>query len=296
MPLQDRHVDRIFPIEFNEKEQLDQESIENRLRLIIIEKGEAALLINGLPHTAAAPAVLALYPKDRVKVVSSHKFAARSFNFAPNFLNSSFTFEALKENKFETMDDRHDRNVLRIFIRRRPQFNGLAPLPSSMLLPIGEWLDIIGRETKLQSDGWWSCRIRRYLLQTLYLTEDIYQELLMNDFKQAPPAGDKYVKTAQEYIHTNYHRNISLDSLCEITNLNRTSLNKRFKEVTGHTMIDYLIKHRVTVACDALVHTDLKVKDIAESCGFTDDAYFNKLFVKRQGITPAAYRTQARQK
>ncbi|MDC7221192.1 MAG: AraC family transcriptional regulator [Spirochaetales bacterium] len=295
MPLQDRHVDRIIPIEYKGNEKIAEEFIEDRLRLIIIEGGEASLLINGITLAATAPSVLALCPQDRVKILSSHKFAARSFNFAPNFVNSSFTFEALKKNDFATMDDRHDRNVLRIFHRRRPQFNGLAPLPSSLFLNITEWLDIIGKETVVQSDNWWSCRIRRYLLQILYLTEDVYQELLMNNFEQKAPTGDPYVKTALEYIHTNYHRDISLDALCDITNLNRTSLNRRFKEVTGHTLIDYLIKHRMSVACDALANTGLKVKDIAESCGFSDDAYFSKIFSKRLGVTPAAYRTRAKE-
>lgn len=296
MPIQDRRADRILQIEFPNAELLAEESIADRMRLIIIAKGSATLLINGQSCTAESPAVLALNPLDRVRLINSHQFEAISFNFSPTFLNSSFTFEALKENDFPTFEERHDRNLLRIFHRERERFFGLASLSPTSCAQILTWMKVIGDETVNQSDGWWSCRIRRYLLQILFLVEEVYQELLMADFAQKPTNGDKYVLAAQEYVHTHYPEDISADDLCQLAGLNRTSLNERFKKSTGRTMIDYLISHRLNVACDSLVHTGLKIKEISESCGFMDDAYFNKQFVKRLGLTPLAYRERERNK
>jgi len=94
-------------------------------------------------------------------------------------------------------------------------------------------MSIIGTETYVQSDGMWTCRIRSYLLQTLYLIDDIYIEMVKIGFGDIPRYRKEHVEIALEYIHTNYQNDICLDSLCKIVKLNRTSLNRRFKEKTG---------------------------------------------------------------
>jgi AraC-like DNA-binding protein len=177
-----------------------------------------------------------------------------------------------------------------MFLKHSEIFAGIIQIPPSMHLRIAEWLNILGTETYEQSDGMWTCRIRRYLLQTLYLIDDIYMELVKNGFDDLPPSQKEHVDLALEYIHTNYQNDICLDVLCNIVNLNRTSLNRRFKEKTGRTAIDYLVSHRIKIACEALVHTNLKISELAEACGFKYDTYFTKQFSKKMAVSPSEYR------
>ena len=108
-----------------------------------------------------------------------------------------------------------------------------------MYLRLNEWMDIIGNDVSEQSDCMWTCRIRRYLIQSLFIIEDLYLNMSKNGFKIQPESNnDNYAALALEYIHVNYQENITLDKLSEITNLNRTSLNKYFKNITGRTLID----------------------------------------------------------
>jgi transcriptional regulator GlxA family with amidase domain len=54
--------------------------------------------------------------------------------------------------------------------------------------------------------------------------------------------------------------------------------------------MDYLINHRLKIACEALVHTNLKIQELAEACGFKYDTYFIKQFTKKLEITPSEFR------
>lgn len=290
MPQNDRHRTRIVPIEFEPNEQFKSIPLKERATLVFVTNGNASIIVNEKTLTLSSPCVICLSHYDKISVLNTHHFSAKSFSFNPIFLNSSLTFESLSENKFTHLEDEHDRNMLMMFLRHSDKFSGIIQIPSSMYLRISEWLSIIGTEVYAQSDGMWTCRIRRYLLQTLYLIDDIYLEMVKTGFHDVLRIEKDYVEIALEYIHTNYQNDISLDDLCKIVNLNRTSLNRRFKEKTGHTAMDYLINHRIKIACEALVHTNLKISELAEACGFKYDTYFIKQFSKKMGMSPSQYR------
>lgn len=295
LPQNDRYRTRIVPIEFNAIEQLESLTLADRVTLVLVTNGNASIIINEKTWTITAPCVMCLSCYDQISVLNTHNFSAKSFSFNPIFLNHSLTFEALVENKFTHLEDEHDRNMLMMFLQHSNAFAGIIEIPSSMYLRISEWMNIIGTETYAQSDGMWTCRIRRYLLQTLYVINDIFLDMAKNNFDNIPQKQKDYVEIALEYIHVNYQNNISLDDLCKIVNLNRTSLNRRFKLKTGHTAMDYLISHRIKIACEALVHTNLRISELAESCGFKYDTYFIKQFSKKMGISPSEYRHNKRE-
>lgn len=47
-------------------------------------------------------------------------------------------------------------------------------------------------------------------------------------------------------------------------------------------------------AKELLLGTDLNITEIAEACGFADLFYFSRMFKKRVGSSPRAYRTMVR--
>ncbi len=93
-----------------------------------------------------------------------------------------------------------------------------------------------------------------------------------------------------EYIQKHYAENITLGLLCELVNLNRTSLNQKFKAQFSCTCIEYLLNYRLKISQELLSNTNMKICEIAESCGFKYDTYFVKQFTAKLGITPAVYR------
>lgn len=67
-------------------------------------------------------------------------------------------------------------------------------------------------------------------------------------------------------------------------------LCKYFKEQTGKTIKSYLIEYRMNYAKELLSQTNLKVSEIAEQVGFSDQNYFTKRFFKYFGITPSKFK------
>jgi AraC-like DNA-binding protein len=188
------------------------------------------------------------------------------------------------------MEDEHDRNMMNLFLHRDEYYNGILELPAKTYLRILEWMAIIGTEVFAQSDGYWTCRIRRYLLQTLYLVEDICME------RKNPQTATKeksLVDILLEYIHINYSEDISLDLLCQLVHTNRTTLNRKFKARTGFSAMEYLLRYRLKLACESLVHTNLSLAEISEAIGFKYDTYFIRQFTAKMGMSPTEYRRKA---
>jgi len=290
MPQNDRHRPRIVPIESEAHETFENLPLRERVSIVFISNGNASFIYNGKALTVTAPCVMLISQYDSLKLVESHRIEAKSFSFNPVFLNSSLTFERLKKNDFTEMEDEHDRNMMNLFLHRDEYYNGILELPAKTYLRILEWMAIIGTEVFAQSDGYWTCRIRRYLLQTLYLVEDICME------RKNPQTATKkksLVDILLEYIHINYSEDISLDLLCQLVHTNRTTLNRKFKARTGFSAMEYLLRHRLKLACESLVHTNLSLAEISEAIGFKYDTYFIRQFTAKMGMSPTEYRRKA---
>ncbi len=100
------------------------------------------------------------------------------------------------------------------------------------------------------------------------------------------------VNRVLEYIDLNYNKDISLKILALKLNTNANYLGGLFKEETGELFSDYLNNFRINKAKDFLVNTKIKISEISGKVGYTDLAYFFKLFKKSIGVSPKVYRQQ----
>jgi len=65
-----------------------------------------------------------------------------------------------------------------------------------------------------------------------------------------------------------------------------------FKETYDQTIIDYTIMVRLSIACERIEHSTLKLEQIAELSGFQSYSYFHRTFRSRLGLSPQQYRDQ----
>ena len=72
-----------------------------------------------------------------------------------------------------------------------------------------------------------------------------------------------------------------------------TTLRRQFRQRTGHSMKDYLLKLQLQRACERLLAGDA-VYEAAVASGFEDPYYFSRLFSKRIGVAPSQYAVSAR--
>ncbi len=95
---------------------------------------------------------------------------------------------------------------------------------------------------------------------------------------------------AKRYIDANYSKNITLDSLAEITHINKFYLAHSFTECMGQSPINYLTEVRLAASKQQLTTSNLSIAQIASNNGFSSQSYFSQIFKKKVGITPQQYR------
>lgn len=130
------------------------------------------------------------------------------------------------------------------------------------------------------------------------LTEVMVVELLRINFGMVDERNlltalkDKKMAKALESLHAEPERNWTLQSLGEHIGMSRSGIAKRFTELVGIPMFEYLTNLRMQRAIDFLQTSDLRPADIAEKIGYESVVAFTKAFKRHTGETPSKYRTQ----
>lgn len=93
------------------------------------------------------------------------------------------------------------------------------------------------------------------------------------------------------YINGNYSKtDMSIPDICSHFNISHSYLCKIFKETHESSVKSYITKVRINEASRLLETTDMGIKEIAYSVGFSDSIHFMKIFKMRKGQTPTQYR------
>ena len=105
-----------------------------------------------------------------------------------------------------------------------------------------------------------------------------------------PDAGN--LNKMMNYIHHNYQSKIRLDDIADAGNVSRSRCSPIFRKYMHVTPIEYVNDYRLEVSRGYLLDRNLSIASIASACGFSGQSYYTKLFVRKYGCTPSAYRTQ----
>lgn len=157
------------------------------------------------------------------------------------------------------------------------------------------------------------------------LTETLGNPALLPDLlsEEMPISGKKpsEIEKAVEQIHTNFlqkrdaeishtaayreqlyklRRDMSTQpelewSITEISRLlgiSKSHLQRLYKEQFAAGIKDELIGFRMNRAVQLLAHTDLRVQEIAEQCGYHNENHFMRQFKEKNGMTALQYRRQ----
>lgn len=82
----------------------------------------------------------------------------------------------------------------------------------------------------------------------------------------------------------------NIGQLCCDVGISHPQLLRLFKSTYGMTVKKYVLKKRMELACELLLNTDLSIKSVAYSCGFSDEIHFMKTFKKELGTSALHYR------
>ncbi|MGN0972123.1 MAG: response regulator [Aristaeellaceae bacterium] len=97
-----------------------------------------------------------------------------------------------------------------------------------------------------------------------------------------------------EEIAERYARNRTLADLAQELGVSHAHLSQLLRRRTGRTYSELVQEKRMDKAKELLAYTEKTVMDIALEVGYSDQFYFSKLFKRLWGMSPNAWRKQAR--
>lgn len=102
---------------------------------------------------------------------------------------------------------------------------------------------------------------------------------------------------ALSYIDGNYgDTGLSLMTVSQEIGVSPNYLSALIKKKTGKSFVDYLTGRRMETAKRLLLETGMKIREIAEECGYNDQHYFSYCFKKYAGASPNMLRQQEEEK
>lgn len=99
---------------------------------------------------------------------------------------------------------------------------------------------------------------------------------------------------ALEHIKQYYNQTIRVQDLASMCQLSVSRFRETFRERFMMSPQKFLLKVRMQMACQKLVHSDQEIVEIAQACGFCDQSYFTRQFRKHTGLPPLQYRKRHR--
>ncbi|MBO1510091.1 AraC family transcriptional regulator [Metabacillus bambusae] len=144
-------------------------------------------------------------------------------------------------------------------------------------------------------DSTLNCRFYIAKMQTLViqLLFQIYELSQTHQNKHIHVETEKelHVRRITAWIDKHYQEDITLDHISKSLNVSKYYMSHIFKEVTGGTIMKFLMSCRLNHSKRLLeTEPNLSVLDVALESGFKHGSHFSRYFLEKVGFTPLEYR------
>ncbi|MGS2764899.1 AraC family transcriptional regulator [Sinomicrobium sp. M5D2P9] len=95
-----------------------------------------------------------------------------------------------------------------------------------------------------------------------------------------------------QYIQENIfdQKNLRAENLSNHFNISLNYLGRYFKKQTGETLQSYIVNYKLRLVETRLLHSDMRINEIAYELNFSDESHLNRLFKKYKGMNPSEFR------
>jgi transcriptional regulator GlxA family with amidase domain len=104
--------------------------------------------------------------------------------------------------------------------------------------------------------------------------------------------ADKEVLFIQEFIELHYAEKFTVESLAGKVNIARRTFERRFKNATHNSIIEYIQRVKIEVAKKQLEAGRKTAHEVMFDVGYTDLNAFREVFHKITGLTPVEYKNK----
>lgn len=139
---------------------------------------------------------------------------------------------------------------------------------------------------------------RGYSIENMLYANMCFSHFL-GSFMHAEKINDVSAITEMDIVIDFMKKNI--DSMCTLhqmadeVNMSPSHFSFLFKKKTGYPPMEYFNHLKVQQACQFLMFTNLRIKEIAARVGIEDPYYFSRFFTRLMGMSPNTYRERRNQ-
>ncbi|EOZ95427.1 transcriptional regulator [Indibacter alkaliphilus LW1] len=140
-----------------------------------------------------------------------------------------------------------------------------------------------------QTDGFQRLIFFLELLQYLAVQRE-FELLSTKGFSNpAEKTGDLRIDKVYAYTFNNFRKNITLDQVADVANLNPTAFCRFFKKHTKKNYSKFLNEIRIGFACKLLLEERLNISEVGYESGFNNLSNFNRQFKSMMGLSPSQF-------
>ena len=127
----------------------------------------------------------------------------------------------------------------------------------------------------------------------------MYSNMCMSHFLTTFLFNDKYnpsgpvkdeVDRSIDFLSDNIGQRLSLEEVAASVNLSPSHFSYLFNKKTGFSPMEYFNHLKVQQACQHLLFTNSRIKEVAFEVGISDPYYFSRMFTKVMGMSPKEYK------
>jgi AraC-like DNA-binding protein len=135
-------------------------------------------------------------------------------------------------------------------------------------------------------------RVRGSLLELIGFVTECY-EIQLRELAEQRVFVQRRSETLRrviKHIDDNLAGNVSIYAIAEAAHVSPNYLSQLLKKHTGLAFVEWVTAKRMERAKYLLMHTDERVREIANEVGFADEAYFTRRFTQRFQLSPSKFR------
>ena len=149
--------------------------------------------------------------------------------------------------------------------------------------------DLFREIEQVRKSGEKTATAKQYLL-ALKLLIQLYDAYTVSD-SPTPVKPNTYatVTAAITYIRDHFDSKLALDDLAKKIFVNKYTLTRMFKKMTGQTIVEYINQYRCNQAA-RMIRDGERINESARRYGFTNMSFFTKTFRQYVGCLPSEYK------
>lgn len=169
--------------------------------------------------------------------------------------------------------------------------NALAQAESYLAGAQAEYLNSLFSALQAEYNGHQPAReMLMHSLVSVILVWVSRQVIQRRNVQQRPQRAREYLNGFIQLVEENYRQHVKVEDLAHRLGISVSHLNGTCRELAGQPALQIMHERQLLEAKRMLTYTSMTIYEMSDLLGFSDPTNFTRLFRRRVGISPKAFR------